>query len=84
VSGEIDVRMGGPGYRDFKVSSAGNNETYAVFDAVGGDFNRRSLYRTWLRTGTSPLLDMLDCPELLPGFSFPLNRLLDNPVSVDE
>ena len=29
----------------------------------GGDFNRRSLYRTWLRTGTSPLLDLLDCPD---------------------
>src|SRR5205085_10472785 len=56
VSGEIDLRLGGPGYRDFKVSSAGGNETYTVFEAVGGDFNRRSLFCTCLRSGTSPLL----------------------------
>jgi hypothetical protein len=78
VSGEIDLRMGGPGYRDFKVSSAGNNETYAVFDAVGGDFRRRSLYRTWLRTGTSPLLDMLDCPD--PSVATPKRTVTSTPL----
>jgi hypothetical protein len=78
VSGEIDLRMGGPGYRDFKVSSAGDNETYAVFDAVGGDFNRRSLYRTCLRTGTSPLLDMLDCPD--PSVATPQRTVTNTPL----
>jgi hypothetical protein len=78
VSGEIDLRMGGPGYRDFKVSSAGNNETYTVFDAVGGDFNRRSLYRTWLRTGSSPLLDVLDCPD--PSVATPQRTVTSTPM----
>jgi hypothetical protein len=78
VSGEIDLRMGGPGYRDYKVSSAGDNETYTVFDAVGGDFNRRSLYRTWLRTGTSPLLDMLDCPD--PSVATPRRTVTSTPL----
>jgi hypothetical protein len=78
VSGEIDLRMGGPGYRDFKVSSAGDNETYTVFDAVGGDFNRRSLYRTCLRTGTSPLLDMLDCPD--PSVATPQRTVTSTPL----
>jgi mono/diheme cytochrome c family protein len=78
VSGEIDLRMGGPGYRDFKVSSAGDNETYTVFDAVGGDFNRRSLYRTWLRTGTSPLLDLLDCPD--PSVTTPKRTVTSTPL----
>jgi hypothetical protein len=78
VSGEIDPRMGGPGYRDFKVSSAGDNETYTVFDAVGGDFNRRSLYRTWLRTGTSPLLDLLDCPD--PSVATPKRTVTSTPL----
>jgi hypothetical protein len=78
VSGEIDPRMGGPGYRDFKVSSAGDNETYTVFDAVGGDFNRRSLYRTWLRTGTSPLLDALDCPD--PSVATPKRTVTSTPL----
>jgi hypothetical protein len=78
VSGEIDLRMGGPGYRDFKISSAGDNETYTVFDAVGGDFNRRSLYHTWLRTGTSPLLDILDCPD--PSLATPRRTVTSTPL----
>jgi hypothetical protein len=78
VSGEIDLRLGGPGYRDFKVSSAGDNETYTVFDAVGGDFNRRSLYRTWVRTGTSPLLDLLDCPD--PSVTTPKRTVTSTPL----
>lgn len=78
VSGEIDLRLGGPGYRDFKISSAGDNETYAVFDAVGGEFSRRSLYRTWVRTGTSPLLDMLDCPD--PSVATPRRSVTSTPL----
>jgi Protein of unknown function (DUF1553)/Protein of unknown function (DUF1549) len=78
VSGEIDLRMGGPGYRDYKVSSAGDNETYTVFDAVGGEFNRRSLYRTWLRTGTSPLMDLLDCPD--PSLATPKRTVTSTPL----
>jgi hypothetical protein len=78
VSGEIDLRMGGPGYKDYKVSSAGNNETYTVLDAVGGEFNRRSLYRTCLRTGTSPLLDLLDCPD--PSVATPRRTVTSTPL----
>jgi hypothetical protein len=78
VSGEIDLRMGGPGFKDYKVSSAGNNETYTVFDAVGGEFNRRSLYRTCLRTGTSPLLDLLDCPD--PSVATPRRTVTSTPL----
>lgn len=78
VSGELDPRLGGPGYRDFKVSSAGNNETYTVFDAVGPEFNRRSLYRTSLRTGTSPLLDLLDCPD--PSVATPRRSITSTPL----
>ncbi len=78
VSGELDSRLGGPGFRDFKVSSAGNNETYTVFDAVGPEFNRRSLYRTSLRTGTSPLLDVLDCPD--PSVATPRRSVTSTPL----
>jgi len=78
VSGEIDLRIGGPGYRDYKVKSAGDNETYTVFDAVGGEFNRRSLYRTCLRTGTSPLMDLLDCPD--PSLTTPQRTVTSTPL----
>ena len=78
VSGEIDLRMGGPGYRDYKVSTSGGNETYTVFDAIGGEFNRRSLYRTWLRTGTNPMLDLLDCPD--PSVATPKRTVTSTPL----
>ncbi|MGE5192396.1 MAG: PSD1 and planctomycete cytochrome C domain-containing protein [Deltaproteobacteria bacterium] len=78
VSGELDPRLGGPGYRDFKVSSAGDNETYTVFDAVGPEFNRRSLYRTCVRSGTSPLLDVLDCPD--PSVATPRRSATNTPL----
>jgi mono/diheme cytochrome c family protein len=78
VSGELDRRLGGPGFRDFSVSSAGNNETYTVFDAVGGPFNRRTLYRTCVRTGTSPWLDVLDCPD--PSVATPRRSVTSTPL----
>ena len=78
VSGEIDLRMGGPGFSDFKHTSAGDNETYAVFDAVGGEFNRRSLYRTCVRSGSSPLLDVLDCPD--PSVTTPKRTVTSTPL----
>jgi Protein of unknown function (DUF1553)/Protein of unknown function (DUF1549)/Planctomycete cytochrome C len=78
VSGDLDPRLGGPGYRDFTVKSAGDNENYTVFDAIGGEFNRRSLYRTAVRAGTSPLLDLLDCPD--PSVPAPRRSVTTTPL----
>ncbi len=78
VSGELDPRLGGPGYRDFTVSSAGNNERITVLDAVGPEFNRRTLYRMWLRGGTSPLLDLFDCPD--PSVASPRRSVTTTPL----
>lgn len=78
VSGQLDRRIGGAGFRDFTISSAGNNETYTVFDAVGPEFSRRSLYRTSVRTGTSPLLDTLDCPD--PSVATPKRSVTSTPL----
>jgi mono/diheme cytochrome c family protein len=78
VSGELNLQIGGSGYRDFKVSSMGDNETYTVFDAIGPEFNRRSLYRTSVRSGTSPLLDTLDCPD--PSVATPRRSATSTPL----
>jgi hypothetical protein len=78
VSGELDPRLGGPGFEDFTVSSKGNNETYTIFDAVGNSFNRRSLYRACVRAGTSPLLDTLDCPD--PSVATPRRSVTTTPL----
>ena len=78
VSGDLDRRIGGPGYRDFKVTTAGSNDNFSVFDAVGPEFNRRSLYRTSVRSGTSPLLDTLDCPD--PSVATPRRSVTTTPL----
>jgi hypothetical protein len=78
VSGELDRRLGGPSYRDFTVSSAGNNERLAVQDAIGPEFNRRTLYRMWVRGGTSPLLDVFDCPD--PSVATPRRSVTTTPL----
>jgi hypothetical protein len=78
VSGQLDRRLGGPGYRDWTVSSAGNNERFTVIDAVGPEFNRRTLYRMWLRGGTSPLLDVFDCPD--PSVATPRRSVTTTPL----
>ncbi len=78
IAGALDLQIGGPGFRDFKVTSAGDNETYTVFDAVGPEFNRRSLYRTCVRSGTSPLLDTLDCPD--PSVATPRRSSTSTPL----
>jgi hypothetical protein len=78
IAGVLDLQIGGPGYRDFKISSMGDNETYTVFDAIGPEFNRRSLYRTCVRSGTSPLLDTLDCPD--PSVATPRRSATSTPL----
>ena len=78
VSGELDRRLGGPSYRDWTVSSAGDNERYTVLDAIGGEFNCRTLYRSWLRAGTSPLLDLFDCPD--PSVATPRRSVTTTPL----
>lgn len=78
VSGQLDRTIGGPGYRDFTSRSSSQNEIYEVFDAVGAEFNRRTLYRTWLRSGTSPLLDVFDCPD--PSVSVPRRSATVTPL----
>jgi len=45
---------------------------------VGGEFNRRSLYRTCVRSGSSPLLDVLDCPD--PSVTTPKRTVTSTPL----
>jgi hypothetical protein len=78
VSGQLDLAIGGPGFRDWTVKSQGNNELYTVFEAVGPEFNRRTLYRMVVRAGTSPFLDVLDCPD--PSVSTPRRTATTTPL----
>ncbi|MFN0195144.1 MAG: DUF1549 domain-containing protein [Planctomycetaceae bacterium] len=62
TAGEMNTVLGGPGYQDF-VTYVRNAQFYQMLDPEGESFHRRSLYRTWLRSGRNPFLDVWDCPD---------------------
>jgi hypothetical protein len=62
VAGELNLQMGGPGYRDF-TTYIRNTQFYEMQDPVGWEYQRRTVYRTWIRSGRSGLLDVFDCPD---------------------
>ena len=62
VSNQLNRKIGGPGYHDFHVSDTPMH-WYTPDDFVGHTFHRRSVYRTWARSGWNPLLTAFDCPD---------------------
>lgn len=62
VAGTLNPQMGGPGYLEFKIRIS-NSTFYDPIETVGREFQRRSIYRTWLRSGTNRFLDVFDCPD---------------------
>ena len=77
VSGKLNTQMGGPGYRDFTTFNR-NSQFYVPIDPVGEAFNRRSLYRTWVRSGRNRLLDAFDCPD--PSTKSPRRAVTTTPL----
>lgn len=66
VSGALNLRVGGPSYRDMKVDG-GKMGTNAEFlgpaEDAGYESDRRTVYRLWARAGNNPMLSALDCPD---------------------
>jgi hypothetical protein len=77
VAGELNPLLGGPGYEDFYTFTQ-NSTFYEFRDYVGATFNRRSLYRTWVRSGRSPMLDAFDCPD--PSTKTPRRAVTTTPL----
>jgi hypothetical protein len=63
VSGTLNPAMDGPGYEDFKLNIRGATHEYTPVDIDTPAVHRRSLYRTWARSGRNKLLDTFDCPD---------------------
>ena len=78
VSGQLNKKMGGPGYRDFKMYNHKGSWVYDSTDPEGTEFNRRSIYRTWARGNVHPLLAPLDCPD--PSASAPVRSTTTTPL----
>jgi hypothetical protein len=78
VAGEINLQVGGPGYKDFEISIRGATYNYEPRDPIGEEFNRRTIYRTWARSGRSKMLDTLDCPD--PSTTSPKRAVTTTPL----
>ena len=77
ISGELNPTMYGPGYHDFRTFNF-NSQFYEMLDPVGATFNRRTLYRTWVRSGRSQFLDVFDCPD--PSAQTPKRAVTTTPL----
>jgi hypothetical protein len=77
AAGELNLAIGGPGYSDFKTFTF-NSQFYEVVDAAGASFHRRSLYRTAIRSGRLPMLDVFDCPD--PSTKTPARAVTTTPL----
>jgi hypothetical protein len=77
AAGQLNPRVGGAGYRDFRTFDF-NSQFYENVDLPGFEQQRRSIYRTWVRSGTNPLLDVLDCPD--PSTTTPARAVTTTPL----
>lgn len=77
VTGELNPSLGGPGFQDFRTFNF-NSQFYEIIDPVGYDFHRRTLYRTWVRSGRSDFLDAFDCPD--PSTTAPRRAVTTTPL----
>lgn len=77
VSGQLNSRYGGPPYQDFRTFTF-NSQFFEMFDPETPDAHRRTIYRTWIRSGRSSLLDALDCPD--PSTTAPRRAITTTPV----
>jgi len=78
VSGQLNPRRGGPGYKDTRNYHNNGTTYYEPIDPVGPDFNRRTLYRFSPRGERSALLDTFDCPD--PSAATPRRQVTTTPL----
>jgi hypothetical protein len=78
VAGQLNLVRGGPGYQDFKLTIRGATHYYTPNEADDPAVYRRSIYRTWARSGRNGLLDALDCPD--PSTVSPRRALTTTPL----
>lgn len=62
VSGQLQIQMFGPGFREFDYKEE-YAPVYSYVTKDGQEYSRRSIYRFRVRTTPNPLLTTLDCPN---------------------
>ncbi|HZK81029.1 MAG TPA: DUF1553 domain-containing protein, partial [Humisphaera sp.] len=64
VSGQLDLKMGGPGYRDFGfLDDHSPHYKYLEYNPDDVATHRRSIYRLVVRSVPNPLMETLDCAD---------------------
>jgi hypothetical protein len=65
VAGRLDLRMGGPSYRDFVVEKPEHSPHYEyhLHDPRDPTTHRRSIYRFIVRSQPQPFMTVLDCAD---------------------
>ena len=77
LAGQLEPSLDGPGYYDFALS-INNSHFYSMRQPIGESFQRRTLYRTVVRSARSNLLDVFDCPD--PSTKSPLRASTTTPL----
>ncbi len=65
VAGKLDLKMGGPGFQDFKIEKPEHSPhyEYALSDPEDAATQRRSVYRFLVRSQPQPFMSALDCAD---------------------
>ena len=77
VAGQLNPQYGGAPYRDF-TTYVKNTQFYTMADPDSPDVYRRTVYRTWIRSGRNQLLDAFDCPD--PSTTAPRRAVTTTPI----
>lgn len=77
VAGQLNSKYGGPAYRDF-TTHVHNSQFYEMTDEDSPTVYRRTIYRTWIRSGRNHLLDVFDCPD--PSTTAPRRSMTTTPL----
>ncbi len=77
VSGNLDLKAGGPSYPLQKKGDRGSY-IYKALDNDGPEVWRRAVYRFVVRGGERIMLDSLDCPD--PSVATPQRQVSNTPV----
>ncbi|MDD9865874.1 MAG: DUF1553 domain-containing protein [Verrucomicrobiales bacterium] len=78
VSGKLNPKMGGPGFRDVSITPNNGTTYYEPIYPQGDEFNRRTVYRFSPRGGRSAILDTFDCPD--PSTTAPRRAVTTTPL----
>jgi hypothetical protein len=81
ASGQLNLTMGGPGFRPFTTTEF-NATFYHPVDRPEPEYNRRTVYRINVNSGKDPLLDSLDCPD--PSVKTPRRSITTTPLQALE